>query len=29
LGDTDDDGSPDLLIYGQNAGGEQLVITTK
>jgi hypothetical protein len=27
LGDTDDDGSPNLLIYGQNANGDQLVIT--
>jgi hypothetical protein len=27
LGDTDDDGLPDLLIYGQNASGEALVIT--
>jgi hypothetical protein len=27
LGDTDDDGLPDLLIYGQNASGEELVIT--
>ena len=28
LGDTDDDDLPDLLIYGQNASGEQLVITS-
>jgi hypothetical protein len=28
LGDTDDDGSPNLLVYGQNASGEQLVITS-
>ena len=28
LGDTDDDGLPDLLIYGQDASGEQLVITS-
>lgn len=27
LGDTDDDGLQDLLIYGQNASGEALVIT--
>jgi hypothetical protein len=28
VGDTDDDGLPDLLVYGQNASGEQLVITS-
>jgi hypothetical protein len=28
LGDTDDDGSPNLLVYGQNASGEQLVMTS-
>jgi TPR repeat protein len=28
LGDTDDDGLPDLLVYGQNATGEQLVMTS-
>jgi hypothetical protein len=28
LGDTDDDGLPDLLVYGQNAAGEQLVMTS-
>jgi hypothetical protein len=28
LGDTDDDGLPKLLIYGQNATGEQLVMTS-
>lgn len=26
LGDTDDDGSPDLMAYGQNANGDQLVM---
>ena len=28
LGDTDDDDSPNLLVYGQNANGEQLVMTS-
>ena len=27
LGDTDDDGLPDLIVYGQNALAGQLVIT--
>lgn len=26
LGDTDDDGSPDLMAYGQNANGDQLMM---
>lgn len=26
LGDTDDDGSPDLMAYGQNSSGDQLVM---
>lgn len=28
LGDTDDDGIPNMLIYGQDASGEQLVLTS-
>jgi hypothetical protein len=27
LGDTDDSGSPNIIVYGQNANGDQLVIT--
>jgi len=27
LGDTDDSGSPNIIVYGQNANGYQLVIT--